>query len=360
MDYRGWWNDGQSAGRLEVRVRLLGPRLLVSTADNDAAVAELSLAGLALAEEVYARQPVRLKHDEWPDARLTVADHALMTKLIAAEPRLGHRYHGDRGTLHRLAIWGGGLLAVVAALVGVVQFGAEPLAAAIPQEWEKALGEGLMADFIEHYGLCDGEPGAGHVQALTDVLASAPGSPHRFRVHVLDGAEVNAFALPGGYVAVFRGLLERADGPGELAGVLAHEVAHGLERHPTEQLVRRSGFSLLTGLIAGDASGFAVLAGDVASFMADMANSRADEREADRLAMALLNDAGMDSRGLPRFFEKLQSEDGDLPQALALVSTHPASEARLAETQALARAGADPMTEEAWLAVKRACDGAGT
>ncbi len=360
MDYRGWWNDGQNASRMEVRVRLFGPRLVVSTAEGDVAIAELSLNGLAMAEEVYAHQPVRLKHDDWPDARLTVADHALMAKLIAAEPRLRRRYHGDRGTLQRLTIWGGGLLATVAALVGMVQFGAEPLAAAIPQEWEEALGERLMADFIDHYGLCDGEPGAGHVQALTDVLVSGPDTPYRFRVHVLDGAEVNAFALPGGYVAVFRGLLERAEGSGELAGVLAHEVAHGLERHPTEQLVRRSGFSLLAGLIGGDASGFAVLAGDVASFMADMANSRADELEADRLAMALLNGTGIDSHGLPRFFEKLQAEDEDLPRALALVSTHPASEARLAETLTLARDGRDPMPEDAWLAVGQICDGAGT
>lgn len=357
MDYPGWWNDGCSAERHPVRVRLMGRRLLVTGAEADRPLAELPLDGLALAEEIYAGQPLRLKHDGWPDARLTVDDHALMGKLIAAAPRLARRYHAQRSTLYRFTAWTGALVAVLALLLGVVQFGAEPLAALVPLEWEDALGTELMAGFIDEYGLCEANPGLGHVQDLVDELAAQAESPYRFRVHVLQGEEVNAFALPGGRIGVFDGLVKAADGPGELAGVLAHEVAHGIERHATEQIIRRSGYSLIASLVTGDLSGFAALAGDTAAFMASMANSRADEAEADRLAMRLLNAAGIDSAGLPRFFERLEESGRSLPDPLMLASTHPANAARIAETRSMVREGRAPLGDAEWQAVRQICGG---
>jgi predicted Zn-dependent protease len=170
---------------------------------------------------------------------------------------------------------------------------------------------------------------------------------------------VNAFVLPGGYVAVFAGLIRKADGPDELAGVLAHEVAHGVARHPMEQLLQRSGYSLIASLVTGDMSGFAVLAGDAAAFIASMANSRADEAEADRMAMHLLNAAGIDSRGLPRFFEKLEDSHSSVPQALALVSTHPINEARMQDTRALAQEGRAALSTLEWRAAQQSCPGQG-
>ena len=355
MDYPGWWNDGQTARRTPVRVRLLGRRLTVSDGENDRILAELPVERLQLAEEVYAGQPVRLKHDEWPDARLTVNDPALMDKLAAAEPRLLQRFHARRATAHRLMVWGGALLATVAALVATVQFGAEPLASMMPLEWEERLGETTMADFIKHYGACDEDAGVAHVQALAEEIAQGAGSPYRFRVHILQGKEVNAFVLPGGRIAVFQGLLQEARGPNELAGVLAHEVAHGIARHPVEQMLRHSGYSLLATLITGDLSGFAILAGDAAAFIASMANSRADETEADRVAVGLLNEAGIDSHGLPEFFGKIGDAERRPPQTLTLVSTHPANEERLRMTRALARPGRDALPAEAWQAVRKTC-----
>lgn len=355
MDYRGWWNDGLSAERRPVRVRLLGRRLLVSDAGCDRPLAELPLDGLELAEEIYAGQPLRLKHDARSDARLTVDDHALMDKLVAAAPRLARRYHARRSTFHRAVVWMAALLATLALLFGFVRFGAEPLAAMVPVSWEERLGTELMAGFVEHYGACAANPGFDHVQALVDELAAQTRSPYRFRVHVLTGAEINAFALPGGRIGVFDGLVKAADGPGELAGVLAHEVAHGVERHATEQLIRRSGYSLIASLVTGDLSGFAALAGDAAAFMASMANNRADEAEADRLAMHLLNAAGIDSAGLPRFFERLEGSGRSLPDPLMLISTHPANPARIRETRAMVREGRAALAEADWQAVRQVC-----
>src|SRR5690606_7625868 len=134
------------------------------------------------------------------------------------------------------------------------------------------------------------------------------------------------------------------------------EVAHGIERHATEQLIRRSGYSLIASLVTGDLSGFAALAGDAAAFMASMANSRADEAEADRLAMGLLNAAGIDSAGLPRFFERLEESGRSLPAPLMLVSTHPANAARLEETRTMVREGRAPLGDAEWQAVRQMCD----
>lgn len=215
-----------------------------------------------------------------------------------------------------------------------------------------------MADFIEHYGSCDDGSGQAHVQALVDQISLGADSGYRFRVHVLDGEEVNAFALPGGYVAVFRGLVREVEGPDELAGVLAHEVAHVIARHPMEHLLQRSGYSLIAALVTGDLSGFAAVAGDAAAFVASMANSRADELEADRLAIRLLNAAGIESRGLPRFFARLEASGAPMPRALALVSTHPAGEARVQQTRAVAREGRTALDAAQWQNVVEACGGA--
>ncbi|MFW6093789.1 MAG: M48 family metallopeptidase [Pseudomonadota bacterium] len=355
MSHPGSWNDGRSARRVPVRVRLFGRRLVVTDADRDRAVAELPLEGLALAEEIYAGQPVRLKHRDWPDARLTLEDHNLVDKLIAAAPHLRRRYHGSRGPFYRVMLWGGALVATVAALMGAVHLGAGPVTRMVPLAWEERLASTLMADFERIHGACAGQPGADYVQELVDEIAAQADTRYEFRVRILESDAVNAFALPGGRLAVFRGLLREADGPNEVAGVLAHEVAHGVERHPTEQLVRRSGYGVILSLITGDASGFGALAGDAVGFMANMAHSRAAEAEADRTAMALLNAAGLDSRGLPRFFGKLEAASGSMPEALELLSSHPTSRARMTETRSRAREGRDALTPGQWEAVLASC-----
>ncbi|WP_435103271.1 M48 family metallopeptidase [Arhodomonas sp. AD133] len=355
MLFQGWWNDGQSARRLEVRVRLMGGRVVVTDAERDRVIAELAGERLQLAEEVYAGQPLRLKHPDWPDARLTVDDHAFADALGKVAPKVARRFHGKHGTLHRFAVWSGALVVTIALMVGLVQFGAAPLAAVAPLGWEEALGNSVMASASDQLGVCDHDDAEAHLETLAATLASDLDSRYTFRVRILDHDAVNAFATPGGYIAVFDGLIQRASGPNEVAGVLAHEVAHVIERHPTEAMIRRSGYALVISMIVGDVSGLAAVTGDAVRYLANTANSRASEAEADRLAMRMLNDNGFDSSGLVRFFETLEEAHGEMPEALSLLSTHPLTGDRLRDTSALARPGDDALSPRAWADIRSAC-----
>jgi predicted Zn-dependent protease len=162
------------------------------------------------------------------------------------------------------------------------------------------------------------------------LVAAAPGPEYPYSFSVADAAEINAFALPGGPVWVHRGILQAAENESQLAAVLAHEVAHVTERHAAGQLtkgiVTNIGLGLL-GAILGNATG-ASAAQAAAGLLADGAFlkfSRDDEREADRVGLALVHRAGWDGRGMIEMFEILQREGDRNPSAVeTFFSSHPA------------------------------------
>ncbi len=173
--------------------------------------------------------------------------------------------------------------------------------------------------------LPDSDPVAGYVQGLgARLVAVAPLAPGvtaqwPFRFHVVASAEINAFALPGGAIFVNLGTVQAAETEAQLAGVMAHEIAHVVMRHSTCNLARQQRRGLLYGL---GAIGSAVLLGDSAAGGLAQAGigmgqnleflhmSRADEQQADLLGVDILYDAGYDPRGLPQFFEIIRAKYG--------------------------------------------------
>src|SRR5690606_36535147 len=112
------------------------------------------------------------------------------------------------------------------------------LAGSVPRSWEERLGERDAAELTAGAGPCRDPALDRAIGAMTAALARAAGAaPGTFRLHVVDDSLVNAFALPGGSIILFRGLIERAESPDELAGVLAHEMQHVLLRHSTQALL---------------------------------------------------------------------------------------------------------------------------
>ncbi|HEX5521685.1 MAG TPA: M48 family metallopeptidase [Longimicrobiaceae bacterium] len=165
-------------------------------------------------------------------------------------------------------------------------------------------------------------------------VSSRPTLPYHF--YIIDSEQVNAFALPGGYVYLTRGLIERTENISELAAVLAHEIGHVAARHGAHQLERQlrtgSMVDYLYWLILGRTP--ALLenqAIDLAGELWMAKNSRAAEAEADRLAVAYLVKAGFDPAGLVTLLERLSAEDGDDPHRAAdeWFSTHPITQARI-------------------------------
>ena len=182
-----------------------------------------------------------------------------------------------------------------------------------------------------------------YINQLGDRIQRQPGArdiPYTFYVVNID--ELNAFAVPGGFVYVNRGLIEQTDNLAELAGVVAHEIGHVEARHSAEMIERAQGAeagvtiaSILLGQPPGGLAGAAVNIGAQAYFAH---HSREAENEADAVAVRLLPQAGIDPAGLVTFFKELIAERERSPSALEQwFSTHPLTEERIANVRELIR-----------------------
>jgi predicted Zn-dependent protease len=173
---------------------------------------------------------------------------------------------------------------------------------------------------------------------------------HRFTFFVVDDPHINAFALPGGYIGVHSALLEATRSEDELAGVLAHEIAHVTQRHIARALHANQRQSILStaimlgAILAGAAGGsgdamqgaIAVAQGTAAQQQINF--TRSNEYEADRVGIAALADAGFDPQGMASFFEVISEKTGPVETRVPeFLRTHPVSSARIAEARARAR-----------------------
>ncbi len=183
------------------------------------------------------------------------------------------------------------------------------------------------------------------------ISAHANNGSHEFTFFVIDDPNINAFALPGGYIGVHTGLLEATRSEDELAGVLAHEVAHVTQRHIARAVHANSRQSILNTAImlgailagvAGGASGdvvqgaIAVAQGTAAQQQINF--TRNNEYEADRVGIKALAESGFDPRGMGSFFEVI-SRGGGAPEYRVpeFLRTHPVTSARIAEARGRAR-----------------------
>jgi predicted Zn-dependent protease len=157
--------------------------------------------------------------------------------------------------------------------------------------------------------------------------------------YVVDSKEVNAFAVPGGYVYVNRGLIERTSRMDELAGVLGHEIGHVVRRHSIKQMEKAQGANIgvtLACVLTNICNSQVAQAGiNIAGGAVFARFSRQDELEADQEAIANTVRAGINPEGIVTMFQKLIAERKSRPSAVAgWFSTHPMEEDRIAATQA--------------------------
>lgn len=157
---------------------------------------------------------------------------------------------------------------------------------------------------------------------------------------VVNSAEVNAFAVPGGYIYVNRGLIERAKNLSELAGVLGHEIGHVVKRHTIKQMQQQQGaqVGLTLGCVLLNVCGSEIAqAGiNVAGSAIFAKFSRDDETQADEVGIDNVVRAGISPKGIPEMFQILLDERQSNPGAVELwFGTHPTEESRISDTQAI-------------------------
>jgi len=213
-----------------------------------------------------------------------------------------------------------------------------------PQQ-ERRIGDAIMREIRRDPDYVrDPEVGDYVQQVGFRLVAASPESRRHFEFFVVRDRTVNAFAMPGGYIGVHTGLLLAAQTESEFAGVLAHELAHVLQRHLARQFeaqAKATHLSLLAfalSVLAASSNPQAAQAGIVAAQAAPAAvflnYSRDFEREADRVGYQILEASGYDTAGMPGFFERLQKAtrlyENNAP---VYVRTHPLTTERIADMQ---------------------------
>ena len=251
---------------------------------------------------------------------------------------------------HRV-MWAAVVGSILALVLGL-WFGADLLVevavSRIPVEWEQKLGDSAYRDFLVHQEVMKEGPA---VTALGEMMQrlteQIPNNPYKFEVTVVKSDVVNAFALPGGHVVVFTGLMKKADSGEEVAGVMSHELNHVLQRHGLERVVKSLGLMTAVTIVLGDQQGLVGMMKQVGVELLTLKFGREQETEADVKGLQLLQRAKIDPSGMIKFFERLSEKDEGRMEWL---STHPMSTARAerlkAELAALPKKSPEPFTFE--------------
>jgi beta-barrel assembly-enhancing protease len=204
-------------------------------------------------------------------------------------------------------------------------------------EKEIALGKQLAQEVERQAKIIDDPVIAEYVNRVGQNLVRNSDAKVPFTIKVLDTEEVNAFALPGGFFFVNSGLILKADSESELAGVMAHEIAHVAARHGTRQATRGEIVNLasIPLIFMGGWAGYAIRQGaGLAIPMGFLTFSRSMEREADYLGLQYLYKTGYDPTSFVDFFEKIQSMEKKKPGTVSKVfATHPMTDDRIKSAQ---------------------------
>jgi beta-barrel assembly-enhancing protease len=365
MAHEGRFYDGQSSARHDVTLVLDPASQSLILSGEAGEVDRWPLAEIRLVERPVAGLPVRYRRADRDGPRL-IAGYDSLGLLQPACPDLRRTPLRERKAARIAFFAGAAVLSVVGLVIFSLPYFAHELAQVFPKPLEAKLGAGtertirLLLGGGSEARLCRGRAGWNALNRLTARLATAAGLPSRPRVEVLDVPILNAVALPGNRVLVFRKLIEDAPNADALAGVLGHEFGHIAYRHPIEGTIRQSGLSLLIGLLVGDVYGGSV-AGGAALVLLNSAYSRDNERDADRAALTTLAAAGIDSAGMAEFFQQVQQEErkAGLDKWPSFAMSHPDSGDRAAMIQQDGKPGGPAMPDADWQQLKAICNADG-
>lgn len=291
--------------------------------------------------------PFLLTSDAFIAERIQAADR------VPAEPE--HR-HGGLAWLAAFAL--AGVLAVYGVWTIGVPWFAGVVAGWVPVSWEERLGEQVgtvLAPPSQRCGSAGLEPA---LESLTATLRGGmdQGKEYRYRVVVADSPVFNAFAAPGGFIVLNRGMVEKMETEDQLAAVLAHEMAHVAQRHSTKAIFRAFAVRALLSLLIGDVSALLV---EVGGRLGDLHYSRADEDAADREGQRAMAKAGFDPLGMAEMLAApAQQEEGTL-RLPAYLSSHPDPAERVKNAKerapALQRGEAISEARRWWREIRGAC-----
>jgi beta-barrel assembly-enhancing protease len=359
--WTGRYLDGRSAVAQRVTIEPRTESLRITR--EDGSVLNWTYHEVRCTQGTYDGEQIRLEYGTNPTAALVIANQRFLTALRIQAPHVIDAIHDP--TKRRLRLH----LTVAAALLTLVitgiiyQWGIPGLASVVtphvPTAWEQRLGRDVVDQFAPEKDRCT-DPYRKQVieSMLTKLVATVPNNPYgAIHFHIVDEPIVNAFAAPGGYVVVFRGLLEKTETPEQLAGVLAHELQHIFKRHTTRAILEQTSTSLLIAAVSGDVTGVAL---DSARTLGALRYGRVHETEADREGLKMLLAAGIDPKGMIEFFHIMdKGTHGDTGGWWRYLSTHPTHDDRIQNLTKLAGSsvgqGQTLLPGLEWSAIRNIC-----
>lgn len=357
------YNDGRTAARREVQVQC-GEAGLDITSEDGAIKVHWGYGQTRIIDPPRTDRPLRLASLLDLEARLISDDPAFMAALRVKAPHLFLRGLGQPKVRRNIAI----AVLVLAGMAlflwqGVPRLSA-PLAQLVPLEWEQKIGAIVRKRVLGGAKICHGSGGAAALDIMTQRLTSKLENAPVVNITVADRAMVNAFAMPGGNIVIFRGLLQTAESADEVAAVLAHEMGHVQHRHPTQIALRAMGIGIITDLLTGDGSAIVELAGEVGGLLLLLSYSRDMERQADAFGRDLFRRGDLPMGAQASLFARLRDKaaktdggkDGgrDGGGLFGYFNSHPPLEERIASSGD--PGGGHPVMDEVqWKALKNIC-----
>lgn len=350
--------DGEFARDHDVTLEILPEGLVIE--GPTVARRIWSFSGLVAIAPVRAGYPLRLGHDAFPGARLVITQEGFTRELLGSAPHLAGGPNLKRAGRLAAIIAASALLAI-GVLYLTLSYAPQALAFVLPDSWRNNLADQVETSLAGDGKLCATSRNNALLRALAARLMQGNPEAPLFELKVYDIKILNAFALPGGRIIITRKLIDAAQAPGEVAGVLAHEIGHVYHRHAEAQLVRAMGIELLLQIVSGGGdtiSGFAGL-------MAILRYSRDAEREADTYAQDMMVKAAVDPLGLKRFFEELKKLEGKDESGGGLfgtvsdmMSTHPMTDERIEAIKPLPDGivARPVLSDSDWASLKKVCN----
>jgi Zn-dependent protease with chaperone function len=292
-----------------------------------------------------------------PLARLEIRDAALAADLAARCPRLDEHQTSRRG-IAKIVGWS---VAAAVSIVCVVLFGvplaADRLAPLVPKPIERRIGDASEVQVKTIFGrsVCEDPAGKAAFTKLVNRLRDAAGlDDDAMTAGVLPSSIPNAFALPGGKVYVLKALIDKAESPDELAGILAHELGHLKHHDNMRGLIYNGGTSFLIGLLFGDVTGSSAVIFASRSVV-EASYSREAETAADTFAIDMMHQLGRSPKPAAELMFRITGKEGGT--GFTILASHPLTEDRLARMTSEDRPASSPplLTDKEWQALKGIC-----
>ncbi|MFO7569362.1 MAG: M48 family metallopeptidase [Smithellaceae bacterium] len=335
--WSGQYLDGKTAKKHDVAVELTGEGLRITLSSGE--VRLWPYLNIRQTQGYYQGDPVQLEFgDKLPEV-LLFQDVAFLEALHQFSPAKARRFHNPTFRKARVRLTVYAAVGVVASVIFMYAVGIPLMAMAVsnqlPLEWEQGMGDSVLNHIAPAEARCQSPQLQEAIDEMIQRYADTGKTRYTYRVYVADSPMFNAFALPGGYIVIMRGLLEKTASPEELAAVMAHEIQHVEKRHVTRKLIEDASIGLMISAIIGDVSGAAVYGVVAARTLTTLSYSRRSEREADEEGMKMFIAAGLDPRAMIRFYKTMEEDPGQIsiPQYL---STHPQTGERIERLRNLA------------------------